>query len=45
MRAMEGKTTSIVEKGLETRGVMLGAVVPHYITVVNQRQNVRLEVQ
>ena len=43
--AMEGKTTSIVKKGLEMRRVVLGTVVPHYITVVNQRQNVRLEVK
>ena len=42
---MEGKATSIVKKGLETRRVVLGTVVPYYITVVNQRQDVRLEVQ
>ena len=29
MRAMEGKPASIVEKGLETRGVMRGTVVPY----------------
>ena len=42
---MEGKTTSIVEKGLETRRVMLRTVVSYHIAVVNQRQDVRLEVE
>ena len=42
---MEGKTTSIVEKGLDPRRVMLGTIIPYYITVVNQRQDVRLEVK
>ena len=42
---MEGKTTSIVKKGLETRRVVLGTVVPYYITVVDQRQDVRLQVK
>jgi len=42
---MEGKLTGIVEKGLETRRVVLGTVVPYHITVVNQRENVRLEVE
>ena len=45
MRAMEGKMTSIVEKGLERRRVMLGTVVPYHIAVVNERQDVRLEVE
>ena len=36
---------SIVEKGLEMRRVMLGTVVPYYMAVVNQRQDVRLEVE
>ena len=38
---MEGKKTSVVKKGLEMRRVVLGTVVPYYITVVNQRQDVR----
>jgi len=42
-RAMEGKSTGIVEKGLEMRRVVLGTVVPYYITVVNQRQDVDLK--
>ena len=36
---------SIVEKGLETRRVVLGTVVPYCITVVNHRQDVWLEVK
>ena len=31
---------TVVEERLETRGVLLGAVDPYYITVVNQRQDV-----
>ena len=42
---MEGKKTSVVKKGLEMRRVVLGTVVPYYITVVNQRQDVRPEVK
>ena len=42
---MEDKTTSIVEKGLETKRVMLGTGVPYHIAVVNQRQDIRLEVE
>ena len=42
---MKGKSTGIGEKGLESRRVVLGTVVPYYITVVNQRQSVRLEVE
>ena len=42
---MKGKSTGIVEKGLDTICAMLGTVVPYYITVINQRQDVRLEVR
>ena len=42
---MESKTTSIVEKGKEMRRIMLGTVVTYYITVVDERQDVRLEVE
>ena len=42
---MEGKTASIVEKGLEMMRVMLGTVVPYHIAVVNQRQDIGLEVE
>ena len=42
---MEGKKTSIVKKGLEMRRVVLGTVVPYYITVGDPRQAVRLEVK
>ena len=40
-----GQDDSIVEKRLETRRVVLGTVVPYCITVVDQRQDVRLEVK
>ena len=42
---MEGKKTSIVEMGLETTRVMLGTVVTYHIAVVNQRQDLRFEVE
>ena len=45
MIAMEGKTTSIVEKGLETRSVVLGTVPSYYIAIVDKRQDVSLEVE
>ena len=45
MWALESKMTSIVEKELETRRVVLGTDVPCHIAVVNQRQDVRLEVE
>ena len=28
---MEGKTTSIVEKGLDPRRVMLGTIIPYWL--------------
>ena len=40
---MEGNSTCIVEKELETGQVVLGIVVPYYATVVNNKQSVRLE--
>jgi hypothetical protein len=42
---MKNKTTGIVEKCLEARGILLGAVVPNYVTVVHRRQDVRFEIQ
>ena len=42
---MKNKTTGIVEKCLEARRIILGAVVPKYVTVVHRRQDVRFEIQ
>ena len=38
IRVMKNKTTGIVEKCLEMRRIILGAVVPKYVTVVHRKQ-------
>ena len=45
MRTVKDKSTSIVKERLKTRRIMLRAIVPHYITVVYQGQNVGLKVE
>ena len=45
MRTVKDKWTSILEERLKTRRITLGVIVPHYVTVVYQGQNIGPKVE